>query len=248
MTDAALPDAAGARQLDKPPMPSSERVYQALKHRILAGMLEPGSRLVELELAQDFQVSRTPVRETLKRLMAEGLVRVDPIRGIVVSDVDARELEEIFVIREVLEGLAARLAAERVSSADLTKLKLLMDMMRDSVASGQWDAMVQASTKFHDVLHQAAGNERLRELSRSLLDFVRRFSTQALGSTERATEVLSEHESIIKALEEHDPDMSERVARGHVATARSFLINQYLSQAMAAEEGRDEHAGASASG
>lgn len=247
MTDAGLPGPAEARQLDEPPMPSSERVYQALKHRILAGMLEPGSRLVELQLAQDFQVSRTPVRETLKRLMAEGLVRVDPVRGIVVSDVDARELEEIFVIREVLDGLAARLAAGRVSSADLTKLRLLMDMMRDSVANGQWEAMVQANIKFHDVLHQAAGNERLRHLTRNLLDFVRRFSTQAFASEERATEVLSEHEEIIKALEKRDPDMAEQVARGHVSSARAFLTNQYLSQAMRADEdGYDQRDGASA--
>ena len=246
MTDGALQGTAEARQLEEPPMPSSERVYQALKHRILAGMLEPGSRLVELQLAQDFQVSRTPVRETLKRLMAEGLVRVDPVRGIVVSDVDARELEEIFVIREVLDGLAARLAAGRVSSADLTKLHLLMDMMRDSVANGQWEAMVQANIKFHDVLHQAAGNERLRHLTRNLLDFVRRFSTQAFASEERAAEVLAEHEEIIKALEKRDPDMAERVARSHVATARAFLTNQYLSQSMRADEdGYDQRDGAS---
>lgn len=232
MSEAPPPGLAEAKKIADPPMPSSERVYQALKHRILAGMLEPGTRLVELQLAQDFDVSRTPVRETLKRLMAEGLVRVDPVSGIVVSDVDARELEEIFVIREVLDGLAARLAAERVSDADLTKLHLLMDMMRDSVANGHWEAMVQANIKFHDVLHQAAGNERLRHLARNLLDFVRRFSTQAFASEERAAGVLGEHEEIIKALEARDPDQAERVARGHVATARAFLTSHYLSESM----------------
>lgn len=240
MSDAAVQGSAYAKQLDEPPLPSSERVYQALKHRILAGMLEPGSRLVELQLAQDFQVSRTPVRETLKRLMAEGLVRVDPVRGIVVSDVDARELEEIFVIREVLDGLAARLAANRVSSADLTKLHLLMDMMHDSVANGQWEAMVQANIKFHDILHQAAGNERLRHLSRNLLDFVRRFSNEAFASEERGAKVLAEHEEIVKALEQRDPDEAERVSRSHIATARAFLTNRYLSQSMQSAGERSE--------
>lgn len=214
------------------PVPSSERVYQALKHRILAGMLEPGSRLVELQLATEFAVSRTPVREALKRLTAEGLIRVDPVRGIVVSDVDARELEEIFVVREVLDGLAARLAAGRVSSTDLTKLHLLMDMMRDAVRTGQWEGMVQANIKFHDVLHQAAGNERLRHLTRNLLDFVRRFSNEAFASQERSAEVLAEHEEIIKAMEARDPDLAETVARRHVASAREYITSRYLAQSM----------------
>jgi DNA-binding GntR family transcriptional regulator len=216
------------------PVPSSERVYQALKHRILAGMLEPGSRMVELQLATEFAVSRTPVREALKRLTAEGLIRVDPVRGIVVSDVDARELEEIFVVREVLDGLAARLAAGRVSSSDLTKMHLLMDMMRDAVRTGQWEAMVQANIKFHDVLHQAAGNERLRHLTRNLLDFVRRFSTEAFASQERAAQVLAEHEEIIRAMETRDADLAERVARRHVESARMYIAGRYLSQSMSA--------------
>lgn len=229
---------ASARSNDRAPspeapIPSSERVYQALKHRILAGMLEPGSRLVELQLATEFSVSRTPVREALKRLTAEGLVRLDPVRGIVVSDVDARELEEIFVVREVLDGLAARLAAGRVSQTDLTKLHLLMDMMRDAVKTGQWEGMVQANIKFHDVLHQAAGNERLRHLTRNLLDFVRRFSTEAFASQERAAEVLAEHEEIIKAMEARDADLAEKMARRHVETAREYMASRYLSQSMA---------------
>lgn len=228
----ASPGSAEVVAQSEAPVPSSERVYQALKHRILAGMLEPGMRLVELQLATEFNVSRTPVREALKRLTAEGLIRVDPVRGIVVSDVDARELEEIFVVREVLDGLAARLAAERVSSTDLTKLHLLMDMMRDAVKTGQWEGMVQANMKFHDVLHQAAGNERLRHLTRNLLDFVRRFSTEAFASQDRGAEVIAEHEEIIRALEARDPDAAEKVARRHVESARSYLAGRYLSESM----------------
>lgn len=233
MADASLRSTDRDPSLEAP-VPSSERVYQALKHRILAGMVEPGTRLVELQLATEFTVSRTPVREALKRLTAEGLIRVDPVRGIVVSDVDARELEEIFVIREVLDGLAARLAAGRVSSTDLTKLHLLMDMMRDAVKAGHWEGMVQANIKFHDVLHQAAGNERLRHLTRNLLDFVRRFSTEAFASQERAAAVLAEHEEIIRAMEARDPDLAEKVARRHVESAREFMAGRYLSQSMSA--------------
>lgn len=201
------------------PMSHSERVYTALKHRILAGMLEPGTRLVELQVATELNVSRTPVREAIKRLTAEALIRADPMRGIVVSDVDMRELEEIFVVREVLDGLAARLAARRVSSSDITKLQLLLEMMRESLKAGQWDGMVEANIKFHDVVHQAAGNERLRGLTQNLLDFVRRFSRP---SEARAVDVLAEHAEIILALQSRDAELAERLARRHVERARVY--------------------------
>jgi DNA-binding GntR family transcriptional regulator len=213
------------------PVPSSERVYQVLKHRILAGMLEPGSRLVELQLATEFQVSRTPVREALKRLTAEGLLAIDALRGIVVSDVDARELEEIFVIRAALEGLGARLAAERVTGTDLMKLRLLVEMMRENARTSQWEAMVQANIKFHDVVHHAAGNNRLRHMTRNLLDFARRFSGEAFASQARAEEVLMEHERIIAALEARDPDRAEAATQEHVHRARGYLTSRYLSAA-----------------
>ncbi len=220
---------SGAGAIAASGLPSSERVYQGLKDQILAGSLAPNSRLVELQLASQFQVSRTPVREALKRLAAEGLVSVDPLRGMVVREVDPVEIEEIYVIREVLDGLASRLAAQRITDADLTKLHLLMEMMRESVRAQHWEAMVQANIKFHEIIHSAAGNQRLSVLARSLQDFVRRFSTKAFASTSRDVEVLLEHEEIVKALESRDPDLAEVASRRHVTGARSYLSELYLS-------------------
>jgi DNA-binding GntR family transcriptional regulator len=209
---------------------SSERVYVELKRRILSGQLMPRTRLVELRLAQDLKVSRTPVREALKRLMAERLVSMDPERGIVVSEVDAREIEEIYVIREVLDGLAARLAAERASTAEVDKFQLLMGIMRNSVEKGQLDAVVQGNIVFHDLLHRTAGNDRLRALSSDLANFVRRFSVESFASRERMSDMLIEHEEIVRAIEARDPERAEQVARGHIAAARDFHGAQLLAQ------------------
>jgi len=140
------------------------------------------------------------------------------------------ELEEIYVIRETLDSLAARLAAERVTATDLAKLRLLMDLMRDSVKAGHWEAMVQANIKFHDIIHHAAGNRRLRLLTRSLQDFVRRFSTTAFTSPDRAADVLDEHEQIVAALEARSPEAADIAARRHVTEARAYLSDLYLSQ------------------
>ncbi len=212
---------------EAPGVPSSERVYRGLRDQILTGALEPNARLVELQLAAQFAVSRTPVREALKRLTAEGLVSVDPLRGMVVRDVDAAELEDIYVIREMLEGLAARLAAERITPTDLTKLHLLMELMEESARAQRWEAVVQINIKFHEVLYGTARNERLALIGRSLQDAVRRYSSVAFSSPDRVAAVLREHEELVRALEARDPDGAELASRRHLAAARRNLASVF---------------------
>ena len=236
MSEAERTNAAPSAALDEPTLSSSERAYQELKRRILSGELAPRTRLVELRLAQDLAVSRTPVREALKRLMAERLVSVDPVGGIVVTHVDNEELEEIYVIREVLDGLAARLAAERATTSEVQKFHRLMTIMEGHVAKGQLEAVVQGNIVFHDLLHQAAGNDRLRTLSNDLANFVRRFSVESFASRERMADMLDEHQEIVRAIEERDAESAERTARGHIAAARDFHGAQLLSQFLGGDE------------
>jgi len=191
------------------PVPNSERVYRALRDQILTGALAPLTRLVELQVAQQFAVSRTPVREALKRLIAEGLVVDHALRGMVVRDVDPTEVEDIYIIREVLDGLAARLAASRATPTDLTRLHLLMELMEESAAAQRWEAVVQINIKFHEVLYSAAGNDRLALIGRSLQDAVRRYSPRALSNPERVAAVLQEHAEIVQAIEGHELDVTE---------------------------------------
>lgn len=208
-------------------MTSSERVYQALREQIFAGTLAPGARLVELQLAAQFDVSRTPVREALKRLTAEGLVSLDSARGMVVRDLDPREVEQIYLIREVLEGLAARLAVHAATAAEVGKLHLLMDMMEESARNQRWEVVVQANLKFHEVLLAASGNERLCSMARSLQDFVWRFSSVAFTNHARVEKVLTEHRAIVAALEAGDADRAETLARQHMTIARTNLAERY---------------------
>jgi DNA-binding GntR family transcriptional regulator len=224
-TDATVPG-------DESPFPSSERVYQGLRHKILYGTLGPGSRLTEVQVAKDFNVSRTPVREAVRRLTAEGLLTVDPVRGMIVSQLDADELDEILVIRESLEGLATRLATERVAVVDIAKLDLMIDLMRESARTGQWDALSASNTKFHDLIHTTAGNTRLRLTLRNLMDFSRRFSVQAFSSPERCQIVIEEHDQIARALEARDAAAADELARAHITGARQFLTERLLRDPM----------------
>ena len=211
-------------------VPNSERVYRGLRDQILSGALVANARLVEVQLASQFAVSRTPVREALKRLAAEGLVSADPLRGMVVRDVDSAEIEDIYVIREALEGLAARLAAERATASDLAKLRLLMELMQESAAARRWEAVVQINVKFHEVLYAASGNERLALIGRSLEDAVRRFSAMVFSDPGRVAGVLREHEEIVRALEAHDPAQAEASSRGHLCAARGNFSRHFATE------------------
>ena len=214
---------ARARAIEADGLPSSERAYRGMREQILAGILPPGTRLVELQLAAQFNVSRTPVREALKRLTAEGLVATNPLSGLVVREVNGNEVEDIYAIREALDGLAARLAAERATDADLARLRLLMELMGESARTEHWQSLVQLNIKFHEVLYAAARNERLAAIGRSLQDGIQRFSSMVFSDVERVAAVLLEHEQVVRALESHDPEAAEVAARRHLSAARRNL-------------------------
>jgi DNA-binding GntR family transcriptional regulator len=205
-------------------LPSSELVYRRLKPRIVYGDLAPDTRLIELSIAAEFGVSRTPVREALKRLAAENLVLADPARGMVVHAPDAAEIEDVFVVREALDGLAARLAAHRITPSELARLRIIVDSMREGIATGRREQIVIANQRFHDVIYGAAGNAMLERVARDLRDFVRRFSTLPFASPDRVGHVLREHEEILAALEKRDPDAAHRASDGHLQAARDYVV------------------------
>jgi DNA-binding GntR family transcriptional regulator len=211
-------------------LPSSELVYRRLKDQIITGDLAPGSRLIELSIAADFGVSRTPVREALKRLAAENLVLADPARGMIVHAPDAGEIEDVFVVREALDGLAARLAAHRITPSELSRLRLIVDTMRQAIQSDRREQIVVANQRFHDVIYSAAGNAMLARVASDLRDFVRRFSTLPFASPDRVVHVLAEHEAILDALEAHDPEAAQAASNGHLEAAREYLVRLDLKE------------------
>jgi DNA-binding GntR family transcriptional regulator len=205
-------------------LPSSERVYRELKKQILSGDFAPGTRLVEVQVAEQLGVSRTPVREALKRLLAEEYVSRDLLGGLVVHAVTQNEVEEAYFIRGGLDGLAAHLAAYRISPDELTKLRVIHKTMADAIKAGRTEEAVAANIAFHDAIYDIAGNRRLTDMARGLRDFVRRFSAEAFVAVQdRTTEVLNEHAEILTALEANDPEAAEAAARRHLDEARLHL-------------------------
>jgi DNA-binding GntR family transcriptional regulator len=213
-------------------LPSSERVYREMKEMIISGELPPHTRLVELQFAAEFGVSRTPVREALKRLMADKLVHADPVRGLVVHEPEAHEIQDVYLVREVLEGLATRLAAKRIATEELQRLRQILDSMHQGLQNGDTAIVVNANLAFHDVIYRAAGNATLTRLARDLSDFVRRFSTEAFHSGPRVTTVFDEHEAILKALDDHDPDAAEAASTRHLRAASEYMTQLHVRKAI----------------
>ncbi|SDM69826.1 GntR family transcriptional regulator [Allokutzneria albata] len=199
---------------------TGERVYLALRQRIVSGQLTDGCRLVETRLAARFNVSRTPVREAVKRLTADGLIAPDALKGLVVVAVGPEEADEIFQVRAALDGLAASLAAERITGDSLARLHRANDRVRDGLAAGDLAGMVEANLDFHAEIYAVAGNRTLSRIADKLNAFVVRTSSRAFGSTEFVHEVLAEHEEIAAALARRDGEEAARLSREHMNTAR----------------------------
>lgn len=216
------PDADGLR--------TNEHVFRALKDRIVTGDLAPGSRLIESGVAAQFGVSRTPVREALQRLAMEGLIDVDPIRGMVVHAPDAREIQDVLLIRASLDALAADVAARTATESDLARLRVTIEAMANGIAGDRREQIMLANRRFHDIIYEAASNPRLARMAGELRDYVRRFSIPPSASTDRVRDVLTEHRAILEALEQRDGDAARAASDRHLSAARAYVSRLALQE------------------
>ena len=195
-----------------------------LREAILNGRLPAGARLRQTELAAQLHISRTPIREALGRLQQEGLVEVRSRGGVRVPVLDLDQAVELYEVREVLDGLAARLAARRARPRDVATLERALDRMArclDRPNPGQWFA---AHVRFHEEIFRASGNGRLRALLPVVRLSVRHFHPLLLRTERRLGQAYLEHRQIFGAIAAHDPEAAEREARAHIAGAREIVL------------------------
>ena len=194
--------------------------YKILRQAIADGTLPPGQRLKETDLARDLSVSRTPIREALQQLSKEGFVVITPRQGAYVRRWTREEALEILLIREVLEGLAARLAASSMSSQDIERLARHIE----DFESGRID-YAESDRRFHEDILRACGMKRLIGLIRNLYDGIQMFKVlnTSFQSPERIRQSIEEHRSIIRAFRAKDPDLVEQAMRNNFRHTRGFI-------------------------
>lgn len=202
------------------------RVIQAIRERIISGELEPGASLSEIALAEVFDVSRTPVREALKQLQAEGLVEIRPRVGTFVTAPSRREINELFEIKGLLEGAAARLLAQRGSVPELDLLKENLRQADRAVAVGDNERYAALVQGFHDLIICGADNAKLEGHYRTLMNQLayQRLVKTSLGQPGRPTKSDSEHHHVVELIEAKDGDAAEQAMRDHVRASHRALM------------------------
>jgi DNA-binding GntR family transcriptional regulator len=206
---------------------------EAIQTRIIAGDIPAGARLPQEQLAAEYQLSRTPIREALRKLQAEGTVELVPNQGAVVRGTSVRDIRESYEVRAELEGMAAALAAQWITDEHLAQLRNAEELFRRSIEGAQPEppqgppeqAWVRANNQFHEAVQAAAGNERLRMAIRDLHKaFPRRLTWGALQSDSRLmAENVEQHGEILVAIERRDPDGARDAMRRHVLRAGELI-------------------------
>jgi len=192
----------------------SDAVYRVLRHCIIDGSLASGSRLQEEKLAKEMGVSRTPVREALRKLEAEEFVVARPRKGLVVCALSEEDLVEIFQVREALEGMAARLAATNAAPPAVAGLDRLVAEM-ETAASGDANHLRDLTGEFHLAVARASGNSRLVRMIGKLQDRVRQFGNSTLFLPDQPGAAIEEHRALLEMIKAKDADGAEEIVRRH---------------------------------
>ena len=200
------------------------RVFKTIEREILSGTYAPGDSLVETKLSETLGVSRTPVREAMLQLELEGLTKTIPNKGAVVVGFSRRDIEEIYEVRALIDGLAARWAAEKADNGSIKKMGDILALYEFYLGRGDSEKFIELDNQFHDTIYSASKSRILNRTLPSLHNYLQKARADALKSTARSKSVISEHKKILEALSARDGDAAEKAAREHIINAKNNFI------------------------
>lgn len=203
--------------------PLRELVYEELRKLIMTGQIKPGTRMMEIELAGRMGVSRTPVREAIRQLEKDNLVTIEPRRGAYVSDISPKDIDDMLLVREQLEGLATCLAAEHMSDEELEELVQTKEAYEKAYEKGTMQDLIEIDTRFHSIISNSCGNEYLISILHELQDQVLRFRYIYFKSIKRAAHVIEDHANILDSIVSRSGDDAKRYASDHIRKLRAAI-------------------------
>ncbi len=210
--------------------PLREMVYEELKMQILTGAIIPGTRMMEVELAEEMGVSRTPIREAIRKLEKEGLVVIEPRRGAYASQISTQDMVEILEVRENMEGLAAFFAASRMQPEEMAELKEIETKYNEAVIKGSMEDMIKYDTRFHRIIVESCNNKILVQMIEQLQELVLRFRYIYYDNFRRADNMPEEHRIIIEAIESGNAEAARDAADVHIARLKDLVIREGVQQ------------------
>lgn len=206
-------------------LPLRDVVFNTLRQAILKGELKPGERLMEIQLAQKLGVSRTPVREAIRKLELEGLVLMIPRKGAEVAEITAQDLEDVLEVRSALEELAVRDACEHITEEQLCDLAKAAEEFQRCLGEPDIVASVHADMHFHEIIYGATNNRRLLQILNNLREQMYRYRMEYLKDKRTHQTLLDEHEAIREALKNHDKEKAGEAIHIHIENQKESIMN-----------------------
>lgn len=203
--------------------PLREIVYEELKAQILKGDIKPGTRMMEVELAEVLGVSRTPVREAIRKLEKEGLVKIEPRRGAYASELSVKDMVDILEVRQSMEGLAAYYCAQRINDEQKEQLRDYALAFNEAVEEGVYEDMINYDTKFHHLIVECCDNDILVHMIEQLQELVLRFRYLYYSDFKRAEQMPAEHHEIFEAVASGDAERAREAAALHINRLKDMV-------------------------
>jgi len=204
-------------------LPLRDVVFNTLRQAILRGELKPGERLMEIKLAKQLGVSRTPIREAIRMLELEGLVVMVPRRGAAVAKITKQDLEDVLEVRCALEELAVELACLRITGAELAQLNHALDEFENAMGHADASSLAQKDVAFHDIIFEATGNKRLVQLINNLREQMYRYRLEYLKDERSHEQLVLEHKIIIDNIRNRDVEAAKQHIKEHIYNQVMFV-------------------------
>jgi DNA-binding GntR family transcriptional regulator len=205
--------------------PLREIVFTTMREAIINGDFKPGQRLMEVQLAEQMGVSRTPVREAIRKLELEGLVVMVPRKGAYVAGLSSEDVKEVLEIRAVLEGLAASLAAKNASDADIEQLQEIVEKFKNAAEEKDVVRLINFDSDFHDVMYRASKNKKLIQLISALREQVQRFRVAYFTKIKSTQALIEEHNELVSSILNKEPEKARAIAEKHIATTEKLITS-----------------------
>lgn len=206
-------------------LPLRDVVFNTLRQAILRGELKPGERLMEIQLANKLGVSRTPIREALRKLELEGLVNMVPRKGAEVADITEKSLRDVLEVRKALEELSVQLACEKITEEEIEELKRVAERFKDTLNDQDVTKIAEADVAFHDVIYTATDNQKLILLLNNLREQMYRYRVEYLKKEEAYPHLIAEHEELIDNISKRNKEEATRIMCEHIDNQVATVIN-----------------------
>lgn len=206
-------------------LPLRDVVFNTLRQAILKGELKPGERLMEIQLAQRLGVSRTPVREAIRKLELEGLVLMIPRKGAEVAEITIQDLEDVLEVRAALEELAVKDACDHITPEQLEELREANEEFEKVLQGNDLIAYVHADMHFHEIIYDATNNKRLLQILNNLREQMYRYRMEYMKDKRTHQRLLKEHAAIGQALRDHDKQKAGEAICIHIQNQKESIIN-----------------------